>query len=143
MRNLPVLLLEPQDLASADTQSAYIDLAGLHVPVGIAVIIGALTGVDGSNYLVPTLQEATETPASASSYSAVDANDIDGAFTKVDDAAEDSVIQFVEYHGRSRYVNVLLNYTGTGITAGIVGVVALVREAREMPPATPTTGAVT
>ncbi len=48
------VLLEAQDLASTDTASALLDTAEFPGAV-LAVTIGALTGVDASNYLTPVL----------------------------------------------------------------------------------------
>jgi len=135
------LLLEPQDLAHTDTYSAYVDLAGYESAL-FEVSVGALTGVDGSNYLTPTLLEATETPDSTASYSAVDSADIIGGFSKIDAAAEDSVVQVAGYIGSERYVCVLLDYASTGISAGVVGVNVILGHTSEIPPGAPTTGAV-
>lgn len=138
-----VQLLPVADLAYTDTQSNYVDLSG-YDGADFYVVVGALTGVDGSNYLTPTLQEASATPGTAGSYSAVAAGDIMGGFTKIDSTSEDSVVQKAGYAGGSRYVNVLLNYTGTGISAGYVGVFATLRKLRKGPGSskTPTTGTV-
>ena len=118
-----VNLLDPQDLASTDTASALLDTKGFE-GAGIVVHVGALTGVDGSNYLTPVLQECDTTVGT--SFAAVAAADIVGGFTKIDATAEDSVVQVAGYIGRKRYIRVNLDYTGTGITAGVVGVVGLV-----------------
>jgi hypothetical protein len=88
------------------------------------VLIGALTGVDGSNYLTPILYECDTTLDISAS--AVAAGDMKGTgFSKVDSATEDQVVQSVFYVGHKRYVGVNLDYTGAGITAGIIGVVAI------------------
>lgn len=120
------VLLESQDLAHTDTKSAILDTAQFP-GVAVAVAIGELTGVDGSNYVTPVLQESDTTADTA--FTTVAATDIEGAFTKVDAAAEDSVIQYVGYKGGCRYIRALLDYTGTGITAGIVGVYGIVGRA--------------
>ena len=138
-----VALVEAADLVHADTKSKYIDLAGFE-GCDIVVAVGALTGVDGSNYLTPVLYEADATPESASSYSAVAAAQILGGFTKIDSTSEDSVLQRAGYVGNCRYLYVDLDYTGTGISAGVVGVYAVLGHGRHQPSAalTPTTGAV-
>jgi hypothetical protein len=118
---LPVSLAIPVDQAGTDAWSKYVDLAGSHGCI-ITVHVGDLTGVDGSNYLTPVLYEATATPASAGSYSAVAASDLLGGFSKIDATTEDSTIQTVGYKGICRYVAVKCDYTGTGITAGCVSV---------------------
>ena len=117
-----VVLLEAQDLGHTDTKSALVDLAGFE-GCAIVVAIGALTGVDGSNYLTPILYEGDTSVDTA--LTAVAAADIKGpAFSKVDDGAEDSVVQMAIYVGAKRYVGVNLDYTSTGISAGVVGVYA-------------------
>lgn len=138
-----VPLVEAADLAHTDTQSKYVDLAGFEA-CEVVVAIGALTGVDASNYLTPTLQEASATPGTAGNYAAVDSANVIGGFSKVDATTKDSVVQRACYVGSKRYVNVKLGYTGTLITAGIVGVYAILRRARKGPESalTPTTGAV-
>jgi hypothetical protein len=138
-----VALTESADLGHVDALSKYIDLAGFG-GVDIEVVIGTLTGVDTSNYLTPILQEADSTPAAAGSYAAVAAGDMVGGFTKVDATTKDNVVQRVSYVGSKRYINVKLDYTGTAISAGVVGVYARLHDARKGPAAalTPTTGAV-
>lgn len=125
------LALEPQDLVYTDTSSSWIDTTNFE-SLTVLAIIGELTGVDGSNYLTPILQES-DTTADADATS-VATNDMIGAFTKVDAAAEDSVIQKVGYKGTKRYVRVKFDYTGTGISAGIVGAVGIASNARLSPP---------
>jgi hypothetical protein len=66
--------------------------------------------LSGSVKLLPTLQESNTL---ASGYTDVAAAEIDGAFTLVDDAAEDPAVQVVSYLGDSRYVRVLIDTTGT------------------------------
>ena len=138
-----ITLAEAADLAHTDTQSNYVDREG-YAGLMIIVAIGALTGVDTSNYVTPILQEAADTPASAGSYSTVSAAQVLGAFSAVTTTALDSCVQAVEYKGTDRYVNVKLDYTGTGISAGIVGVYAILYNPRKASIAsvTPTTGAV-
>jgi len=138
-----ISLLEAQDLAHTDTQSKYVDREG-YESVEIEVEIGALTGVDASNHVTPILQEADDTPAAIGSYSACASGDMIGGLSKVDDAAEDSVIQRVCYTGLAPYLNVALDYTGIGISAGIVGVRARLSNPRKGPASslTPTTGTV-
>lgn len=127
-----VVLLEAQDLAHADTASAWVYWPGFS-GVELFVVVGALTGVDGDNYLTPILQGGTTTAASGAA--AVDSGDIIGdGFSKIDAAAEDSTIQRAQYVGDDyTYLRVLLDYTGTGITAGIVGVYALLTLPRVSP----------
>lgn len=115
----PVLLLEPQTIAHVDTVSSILDLAGFDGAV-MNVTVAALTGVDSSNYLTPVLQESDTVVGT--DFADVAAANMNGAFTKIDSTAKDSVIQSVGYKGSKRYIRVNLDYTGTGITAGVVGV---------------------
>lgn len=114
----PVVLLEAQDLAHANTTTALLDCRNFG-SAEIWLAIGALTGVDGSNYVTPKLQECDTTVGT--SFTDVAAADIDGAFAAVKAATADSVIQRVAYIGGKRYIRVVLTYTGTGITAGVIG----------------------
>lgn len=138
-----VKMLEHADLAHTDT-AVYVDRE-CYGEVVIEIDVGALTGIDGSNYLTPSLQVATASPAASGSYASVAAADMDyeivtaaGVSTfvagtvvpKIDDAAEDSVIFRARYRGTARYVSVNLAYTGAGITAGVVGVRALLAAPR-------------
>ena len=114
----PVVLLEAQNLAHANTTTALLDCRNFG-SAEIWLAIGALTGVDGSNYVTPKLQECDTTVGT--SFTDVAAADIDGAFAAVKAATADSVIQRVAYIGGKRYIRVVLTYTGTGITAGVIG----------------------
>lgn len=114
----PVVLLEAADLAHTNTTTALLDTRNFGA-AEILLAIGALTGVDGSNYVTPKLQECDTTVGT--SFTDVAAADIDGAFTAVNATTKDSVIQRVAYIGGKRYIRVVLTYTGSGITAGIIG----------------------
>lgn len=114
-----VMLLEAQDLAHTDTASAILDTSKA-AGAEIQVMIGALTGVTGSNYLTPVLQESDTIVGT--DFTEVASSNIIGGFSKVDSTSEDSVIQRAGYIGTKRYIRVNLDYTGTGITAGVVGV---------------------
>jgi hypothetical protein len=134
------VLLEAQDLAHTDTASAWLDTKG-YAGADLIVAIGALTGVDGSNYVLPILQESDlTTDVSASNVATAD---IAGAFTSVNSSSLDSVVQRVGYCGSKRYVRVKLDYTGTAISAGICGVYAIVGFAHNEPAAAPTVTAAT
>jgi hypothetical protein len=136
----PVLLLEPQDLAYTDTASSILDLQGFE-GAAIVAVVGALTGVDGSNYLTPTLQES-DTTADAD-FDSVATADIVGGFTKIDSTSEDSVVQTAGYVGTKRYIRVKFDYTGTSISAGIVGAVGIVGNAKTEPVTAPAAVAAT
>lgn len=114
----PVVLLEAQDLAHANTTTALLDCQNFG-SAEIWLAIGALTGVDGSNYVTPKLQACDTTEGD--DFTDVAAADIDGAFAAVKAATADSTIQRIAYIGGKRYIRVVLTYTGTGITAGVIG----------------------
>lgn len=117
------MMLEPSDLVSTDTLTSIVDTAG-YSGIEVDVIIGALTGVDSTNYLTPVLQECDTTEDD--DFKAVGSDYMIGAFSKVDAATKDSTIQRVGYVGNKRYIRVKLDYTGSGITAGIVGAIGIV-----------------
>lgn len=129
-----VHLLDPQDLAYTDTVSSILDTHGFNGAM-ILVSVGALTGVDASNYLTPVLQESDTT--TGTDFEAVDSSDIIGGFSKIDAAAEDSTTQTACYIGTKRYIRVNLDYTGTSITAGVVGVVGILGRPEESPATAP------
>ena len=134
------LLLEPHDLVYSDHSSDWLDLQGFEGGC-ISAIIGALTGVDGSNYVTPILQESDTTADTDAS--AVAAANMIGSFTKVDSTSEDSVVQTVGYIGSKRYIRVKFDYTGTAISAGICGAIGIVGNARRSPVTAPTPDAAT
>lgn len=133
-------LLDPADIAHTTTASAILDTKNMGA-AAIAVIVGALTGVDATNYLTPVLQESDTT--TGTDFAAVAAADIIGGFSKIDSAAKDQVTQMVGYKGSKRYIRVNLAFTGTGITACLVGVVGLVGYAAIEPVVAPTAVAAT
>lgn len=117
-----VHLLDPQDTADTDTVSNILDTAGFDGAV-LSVNVGAITGIAADAYLTPVLQHSDTT--TGTDFADVDASDINGAFTKMDAAAEDQTTQSVGYRGAKRYLRVNLDYTGTDITAALVGVVGV------------------
>lgn len=129
-----VLLAEPADHAHADFYSGILDTQGFE-SAQLSAIIGALTGVDASNYLEITAEECDSTEND--DFTTVAAGDLDGAFTKIDAATEDSIIQSVGYKGIKRYIRLKFDYTGTDISAGIVGAVGLLGHARNLPVVAP------
>jgi len=104
-----IALLSNSAAVAADTQTNYIDTA-LYESLLIAVIYDAGTASAGNSF-TPTLQEATGTPGTIASYSSVAAADINGAFSAIEATGEG--VQFVGYTGDERYINVLLDETGT------------------------------
>jgi hypothetical protein len=125
-----VLMLEPADLVATDTVTDLLDTADCF-GVEVDAIIGELTGVGAANFLIPILQESDT--IAGSDFANVDAEHILGAFTKVDAATKDSIIQRVGYIGHKRYIRVKFDYTGEGITAGIVGAVGILGYPKEAP----------
>lgn len=132
--NLSIVhLLDPQDVAGSDTASLILDTKDFDGAV-LEVAIGALTGVDATNYLTPVLQHSATT--AGDDFEAVDSAYIHGAFTKMDAATEDQVTQVVGYHGTKRYLRVLLDFTGTGITASLAAVIGVLGRPNVSPAAT-------
>lgn len=129
-----VNLLEPQDNTDTDTASSILDTLGFESAV-LAVHVGDITGVDGSNYLVPVLQES-DTTANAD-FAEVAAGDIIGGFTKIDSTTEDKVIQYVGYKGTKRYLRVNLDWTGTTVSAAPIAVMGILGDARDEPVTVP------
>lgn len=111
---------------TADATTNLVDLKGFE-GCEIMVAVGALTGVDGSNYLDITLEECDTTVGT--SFTTVASTDMIGSFTRIDSTSEDSVVQNVGYIGNKRYLRINLNETGT-ISAGIIGVYAILGNAR-------------
>ena len=126
----PVVLLEAQDLAHANTTTALLDCQNFG-SAEILLAIGALTGVDATNTLTPKLQECDTT--ANSSFTDVAAADIDGAFTVVNATTKDSTIQRVAYLGGKRYIRVVLTYAGTAISAGVIGCYGIVGRPSKAP----------
>ena len=129
-----VQLLDPADKVHADTLTAILDTASMG-SAGIAVVVGALTGVDGSNYLTPVLQESDTTVTG--DFTTVAAADIAGGFTVINSTAKDQVTQFVGYKGSKRYIRVNLDFTGTGISAALVAAIGIVGHAAVEPVTAP------
>ena len=133
-----VQLLDSTALAHTDQTSDIIDVHGAE---GIMILcqIGALTGVDSSNYVVPTLQESDST--ATGTFTAVAAADMirqDGTaavWEKIDDGAEYSCTIWASYIGQKRYVRVLFDTTSAGTyPTGNVAVIAVLTHAAVSPP---------
>ena len=129
-----VMLKEPVDAAHTTWKSNILDTQGFESALLLA-IIGALTGVDSSNYITLTLEES-DTTADAD-FSTVDSSEVKGAFTVINADDEDQVIQKVGYLGIKRYIRVVGTYTGSSISAGICGVVGLLSHGRVKPVTAP------
>lgn len=135
-----VNLLDPQDTADTDTATAWLDTKNFEGALLIAHV-GTITGVDASNYVTPVLQESDTTAAADAT--AVAAADMIGAFTKIDATSEDSVVQAVGYKGSKRYVRINFDWTGTAVTAALVGAVGIVGLGRTNPVTAPAAVAAT
>ena len=135
---VPVALINNNAAVAATQQSNYVDLEG-YLGVIFVLIADGNTG-DATNYFTPTVQEATATPGSTSSYSAVAAGDLFGSWTVLNTTNE--VIDHVGYRGNSRYVNVALTETLTA--SQDVTLIALLIPGRKNPSNSdsPTTGTV-
>ncbi len=129
-----VLLKEPVDAVATDAVSSILDTADCD-GVEVAIIVSALTGVDGSSYLTPVLQSSDTVVGTA--FAAVAAADIIGGFSKIDATSEDSVIQRAGYIGHKRYLRVNFDYTGAGISAGIIGAVGILGYSKDAPVVAP------
>lgn len=127
-------MIDPQDIGSTDTVSNILDLQNADSNV-IMAIVGAITGISGSNYLTPTLQESTTTVGT--DFSDVGSSDIIGSFTKIDASDEDQTTQIVQYTGSERYVRINFECTGSA-SATLIAAVGLLGNIRHSPTATVT-----
>lgn len=91
------------------TAGASADMKGYESALLIAQIGVSGDTLSGSVKLIPVAMESDDN----SSFTAVAAADLLGAFTLVDAAAEDDVVQTVAYIGSKRYVRVDIDTTGT------------------------------
>lgn len=89
-----------------------VDLKGYESAVAIAHIGVSGDTLSGTVLLTPTLEESNDNIT----FTAVAAADMEGAFTVVDAADEDAVVQSVGYKGSKRYLRVLVDFTGTHTT---------------------------
>lgn len=137
-----VLLLVAADVGRTLTKSSILDL-GAPPAEGVLLNanVGALTGVDGSNYLTITAQHSDTTVDG--DFATVPAGQLRGAFTVINSTSKDEVLQSVGYVGLKRYLRVVFTYTGTAISAGIVSASATVGGARNLPIGTITAVAAT
>jgi hypothetical protein len=144
---LRVPLKSPIDAVRTDWKSKYIDLKGFE-GCTIELELGAFAGEDGSNYLTPELEEydptsGDGTPGTATNYSAVAAADMVGSFVAINASGRTNRIYAVGYKGKKRYLYLKGTYTSSGVSAGIVGVSAVLSLPHSAPIViTPTTGEV-
>jgi len=129
-----VMLSAPADHAYTDFYSDILDTKGFE-SAQLSALIGILTGVDSSNTLTITAEECDTTVTG--SFTTVAAGDLDGAFTLIDAATEDVVMQSVGYKGTKRYIRLLFNFAGTGISASLIAAFGLLSHARTLPVTVP------
>lgn len=100
-----------------------VDLQG-HEAATVVAHIGVSGDVlSGSVSLTPGLEESD---VLASGYAAVAAADLLGAFTLIDAAVEDEVVQVVGYRGTKRFIRLVITFAGTHTNGTpISGVVVL------------------
>jgi hypothetical protein len=141
-----VVTLRPPTAITATGTSNYVDTIGFD-SVLLLVSVGDLGSVDASNLLTFEVQEATATPASASSYSQVAAAELDGDIDTngevvIDAAGDESKTYAIAYLGDARYLRVV--YTETGTISGNVAVIGVLENSSREPASgiTPTTGTV-
>jgi hypothetical protein len=117
------MLLEYKDYVHTTTKSNLLDTRGFFA-AAVLVTVGAFTGADASDHLDFKIQESDTT--NDVDFTDVAAGNQQGSFTSiVDTTTTVKKNQFVGYIGSKRYIRVVGTYTGTGITAGIWGVVGL------------------
>lgn len=118
-------------LGNDDTEGTGVgvDLLGFESAVMVCEIGISGDTLSGSVKILPTLQESTDN----STFTDVAAADMIGAFTLVDDAAEDAVIQQVGYIGTKRYIRALFDFTGTHTNGCPISAVAVLGHARHLP----------
>lgn len=135
-----VMLSAPADHVYTDFYSDILDTKGFE-SAQLSALIGILTGVDGSNTLTITAEESDTT--ANGDFTTVAVGDLDGAFTLIDAATEDVVLQSVGYKGTKRYIRLLFNFVGTGIGASLLAAIGLLSHARVLPVTAPAAVSVT
>lgn len=122
-------MLAPQTISNhTDVASDALDVSGVH-GAEVLTIIGAMTGNDGSNTLVPVLQESDDLVDV--NFTAVAADDIVGG--AVATAVSANTVNKQGYLGKKRYIRVKLDFTGTGISSVVVGVIGHVQYSTLVP----------
>jgi len=122
-------MFAPQTVTNhTDATTDALDVAGVR-GAEVLTIIGAMAGNDGSNTLVPTLQESDTLVGT--DFTNVAAADIVGGAVATAVAA--NTVNKQGYLGKKRYIRVKLDFTGTGISSVVVGVIGHVQFATLMP----------
>lgn len=125
-----VLLKEPVDAVHTTVASSILDTADCN-GAEVEIVISALTGVDGTSYLTPVLQDSDTVVGT--DFATVDTAYVIGGFSAIDSTAKDSVIQRAGYIGHKRYIRVNFVYTGAGISAGVIGAIGILGFSKEQP----------
>jgi len=121
--------LDP-DTVTTDTDCDSVDLLGYNDGVLFIVNVGA-SGDTLSSSLYTELE--VEESADDSSFTDVDDSDLsnyvagnnDGTFAKIDAAAEDDAVFYVQYKGSKLYARVVINVTGTHSNGTPIAVTAI------------------
>lgn len=114
------------------TAGAAADMKGYESALLVAQIGVSGDTLSGSVKLIPV---AMESDSPTSGFTAVAAADLLGAFTLVDDPAEDDVVQTVAYIGTKRYVKVNIDTTGTHTNGTPCSACVILGHPRVMPTA--------
>ncbi len=107
-----------------------VDLQGYEGALMVAHIGLSGDTLSGSVYITPSLQESD---VLGSGYADAAAADVEGAFTVIDAAAEDEVVQAVGYKGAKRFIRLLLTFTGTHTVGTPISGVAVLGSPRHGP----------
>jgi len=130
-----VNLLEPTALAHTNQNSNILDTSGFEGAM-IVAHVGALTGADGSNYTIPTLQESATVVGT--DFTAVAAADMITDVITVDGATDDSCVYKWTYLGAKRYLRLRYVTTTAGsYPTGYVSVIGVLGRARHAPVTAP------
>jgi len=116
-------MLAPQTITNhTDVASDALDVSGVR-GAEVLTIIGAMAGNDVNNTLVPALQESDDLVAA--NFTNVAAADIVGGAVAA--AVAPNTVNKQGYLGKKRYIRVNLDFTGTGISSVVVGVIGHVQ----------------
>lgn len=118
--NLKVTHLLDAQALTTSTKSTHVDVQGADGLMFVVNVGEAAETLSGSVSVTPTLEHSDTT--TDGDFAAVAAADMEGAFSVIDDPAEDSVTQVVGYKGAKRYVRVnmvLAGSHGTGTPASV------------------------
>jgi hypothetical protein len=123
-----VVALSPQSVTGTISNAPVIDRAGYEA-VDIAVLIGAISAADGSNFLAVTLRESDN--ADMSGDGAVAAGDLIGSLPVINNTNMADTAKSFGYIGNKRYLRVV--FTETGTFSALVSADAVLGFPRHMP----------